>query len=388
MAMIACPECGTRISDSSISCPYCGFKLSKKALAKTEKTNLSDVRKEALAFFASDSVEEMYMTREQADTIEKIFSIFRDAKKLLKVSPALVETIKSLYPDTQLVADITSKMQEMIESGKYRILLDKNNELCATIVDEKNQFVKNIRLREMNFSPDILPAINNLQTQMVLAEILYSVEDIKNTLSSIKVDIQDDRMALAESVTHQLMQAEYIKDSRIREAKLLEITSKATDARILLSKSINRQTEYLINIWNKDKSSLLQGSLAELRDVADAFRGESGVKNGKAAEDVFSSFFAMLQCAKTEIAAYNILGEQKAAAEVMAQLKDFIEKRRLNDTEGLKIINSFSQKDFTPLIEKCRAFCQLYSEKKIDNLLPEKNVLLISMNKRIPATIN
>ncbi len=39
MAMINCPECGTRISDQAPSCPHCGIIFQEKSISVTDPKN-------------------------------------------------------------------------------------------------------------------------------------------------------------------------------------------------------------------------------------------------------------------------------------------------------------------------------------------------------------
>lgn len=395
MAMINCPECGTRISDSASSCPYCGFKLTKNAIAKLENNSLSNVKKQALSICDFDNAEDIFISRDNANTIESIYKLFRDAKTLSQIAPSLYETIKSLCPETKLVANITPEIQKLLDSKKFAIVTDKNGEMMAIVkeVDGKKKYIKQIRLVEMNFNPNLMTAIINLQTQIALANIIESLRDMSVILSSIKTDIQDGRIALAESCFQQVKQAELIKDSRLRELKLLEITSKSTEARCLLSKTIYRQFSFLRQSYNDDNDSVMKGKMIFVKDAIEAFRHSNiGERKNTASEDVFTSLSAIVTCVKVETEVFNLLGEQQASAEVINQFRKLIMENGLNNKEVLKMINSFSQKDYTPLINRfldgTNHFLKLCSDNKIDNLLQEKSVLLLPGHSSVPMVVN
>lgn len=396
MAMINCPECGTRISDSATACPYCGFKLTKNAIAKLERNSLSNTKKQALSFFAFGNDEDIFLSRENIDTMETVHKLFSDAKTLSQIAPSLFETVREMFPETKLVADLTPEIQKLLKSKDFAMATDKDGKLMAVIrtVKGKKTFKKQIRLVEMSFHSNLMPAIINLQTQIALAKIIASLGKINETLSSIKTDIQDGRMALAESCVQQVKQAELIKDSRIREAKLLEITSKSAEARCLLGKTIYRQCEVLKKIWKEDKNSFVPEQLVFVKDTVgatvDAVLGR-GDNNSTAAENVFTSLSAVIKCVESETESYCLLGEQNASAEVINQFKDLIKNNHLEDKEFLKLINSFSQKNYMPLINNfitgCKQFLQLCSDESVTNLLQERPLLLLPGSASVPMVI-
>lgn len=395
MAMINCPECGTRISDSASACPYCGFKLTKNAIAKLELNSLSNVKKQALSICDFNNVEDIFISRDNANTIENIYKLFSDAKTLSQIAPSLFETIRSLCPETKLVANITPEIQKLLKSKEFAIVTDKNGDMMAIIkkVVGKKTFKKQIRLVEMNFNPNLMTAIINLQTQIALANIMESLRDMSVILSSIKTDIQDGRIALAESCLQQVKQAELINDSRLRELKLLEITSKSTEARCLLSKTIYRQFSFLRKTFKDDNDSIMKGKMLFVKDAIEAFRHNNiDERKDMASEDIFVSLNAIVKCVKVETEIYSILGEQQASAEVINQFRKLIIDNGLDNKEVLKLINSFSQKDYTPLINKflngSNHFLKLCSDNRIDNLLQKKSVLLLPGHASVPMVVS
>ena len=356
---------------------------------------MSNVKKQALSICDFDNAEDIFISRDNANTIESIYKLFRDAKTLSQIAPSLYETIKSLCPETKLVANITPEIQKLLDSKKFAIVTDKNGEMMAIVkeVDGKKKYIKQIRLVEMNFNPNLMTAIINLQTQIALANIIESLRDMSVILSSIKTDIQDGRIALAESCFQQVKQAELIKDSRLRELKLLEITSKSTEARCLLSKTIYRQFSFLRQSYNEDNDSVMKGKMIFVKDAIEAFRHSNiGERKNTASEDVFTSLSAIVTCVKVETEVFNLLGEQQASAEVINQFRKLIMENGLNNKEVLKMINSFSQKDYTPLINRfldgTNHFLKLCSDNKIDNLLQEKSVLLLPGHSSVPMVVN
>lgn len=397
MAMIACPECGTRISETASTCPYCGFKLSKKEIAKIGNRKLSERKKYTVPFFVNDDNFEIPLTREQYRTIDSIYDSISDAKTLSQIAPSLFKTIKAMFPDTKLIADITPKLKKMLESGELAISRDKDDKLLASVIEttgkNKGKIKEQIRLIEMDFRPDLMNAIINLQTQIALAKVMNTIEEIQNTLNTITVDIQDNRIAMAESVAEQLNQATYIQDSRIRDTKLLEIAGKATDARHMLAKSVYRKCKLLTNAFKSDKETpLLQGELTVVKDVWNSFmHGDN--KNSDLAEDVFCSLTAITQCVKAETEVYSVLGEQNASAEVLSQFQMIIKDNHLENKEFLKLINSYSKNnDYTKWIDSfsngCNKFLKTYSNNNIAGLLPEKNVLLLPVRTSVPSIVS
>lgn len=130
MALVYCPECGTKVSDKASVCPFCGYRSSSKNLPMVAS-------KKPLAKFQWDNTAHI-SEFDQVFPISKIQSnnlsiIFGRAENLSRVAPALFEAVKAALPETIKVAETNPAIQKLIDSGVYRFITDKSGEILPSI---------------------------------------------------------------------------------------------------------------------------------------------------------------------------------------------------------------------------------------------------------------
>ena len=85
------------------------------------------------------------------------------------------------------------------------------------------EFYKQARLDWEQMPPDVMDAMrHHLQTQVAIAMVLAEVHSLRDQIEGIRVDLQNDRLALAEGAWDKLMQARVIEDSRLRDALIVQ----------------------------------------------------------------------------------------------------------------------------------------------------------------------
>ena len=333
MVLVYCPECGTKLSDKASFCPFCGYRsssknlpmvTSKKPLAKFQWGNVSR-KSEFDNVFPISAIQS-----------NNLSIIFGRAENLSRVAPAFFEVVKSVFPKTMKVAEINSELQKLIDEGIYRFLADKTGEILPTIYGDKH-IVAQVRLKDIQLTPDLGRSIIDLQTQMELAQVISEIRDVQRGIANLHSELQDDRLALAESAWQQLQQAVQISDSRVREEKLLSILSRATDAKCILFRAFASEKRFFET--RKDK-----GSFSKLFDKEAQDHG-----NEKSAE-IFNSLLAITKTVQVETTVYCLLGEQNAARLSMKQFSDFITTNSLDDRDTLLTIDSYSSSSQKRLI--------------------------------------
>ena len=78
----------------------------------------------------------------------------------------------------------------------------------------------------MALTPNLTQSLNNLSTHAVMAQILDEIEYVGDAIREIHVELQNDRLAMAEGARDKLMQ-----DAKLREAAMLDVIHSATDAK-------------------------------------------------------------------------------------------------------------------------------------------------------------
>lgn len=334
MGLVYCPECGTKASDKASVCPFCGFRSNTKNLPMiANKKPLPRIQWEGYSL-ASEFDQVFPISTIQNNNLNIIFS---RAENLSRVAPAFFQAVLSMLPRTIKVAEIDSAIQKLIDEGVYKFLVDKNGEILPSIFGGKS-IISQVRLKDLDLTPDLGHSIVDLQTQIALAQVINEIHDVQRGIANLHSELQDDRLALADSAWQQLQQVTQISDSRVREEKLLSILSSATDAKCILFRAFASEKRFFDE--RKDKGWFSKVIDKEAQDHGDEHSAE-----------IFTSLLAITRTVQIETTVYCLLGEQNAARISLIQFSDFISTNSLDDRETLLTLNSFSDSDQKSLID-------------------------------------
>ncbi len=324
MGMIQCPDCGTKISDKAVSCPHCGY--------ASENTNLPISIQEIyvpVPMFEYDIVE--WSPSSEALTIAStednrgLYRALGTWEKIQVKLPAIADTIRSMAAkESIMVAKMDSYVKKLIETGVYRFSIDKTGEILPTIRDGSG-IVKQVRLDEMYLSPQLSQSLNNLATQAAMAQILDKIECVSESIRQIHIELQNDRIALADSAKDKLFQAMRIQDSRLREIAILNVIGTATDAKRTLIRNFAQNLQYINQHSKKSFGELL----FDLK----------GYEVEQKAIDIMQALVSITNVVQIECQGYIALGEFEASKTCLTQFRDFILGNKLDNRDTLLLVN-------------------------------------------------
>lgn len=325
MSLILCPECGTKISNKATMCPHCGFVSSDSSLPISVQDTY-----EIVPNFSYD-IEEWNPNREQASLIA-----YEDNRTLVEHLgnwqniqlrlPAIANVIKSLAEkDSILVAKMDSYVKKLIEKGVYRFTIDKKGEILPTIRDAEG-IVKQVRLEEVAINPELANSLSNLQTHAAMAQILDEIEYVGDAIRGIHIELQNDRIALAESTKDKLLLASRIQDTKLREIALLNVVNSATEAKRILMRNFAENLNFIAEHSQKSDMQLLM-------------EGKKGRDIPQKVADAFQALVSITNSVQIECQGYALLGEYEASKESLLQFKQFIEENKLDDRDTLILLN-------------------------------------------------
>lgn len=326
MSLILCPECGTKISDKALSCPHCGFTSENPSLP----ISIQDTY-EVIPSFEYD-VEEWNPNSSQLNIVgaednKRLFSFFGKWKNIEQKLPAVAQIIQDLAKkESVLVAKMDDYVKKLIEEGVYRFSIDKSGEILPTIRDAEG-IVKQVRLEEMAFAPDVLNSLNNLSTQAAMTRILDEIEYVGDSIRCIHIELQNDRIALADSARAKLRLAAKIQDTKLREIALLEVVSSATEAKCILMRNFSENLRFISE--NSDKG--------ELKLILE---GKKGKDIPRRVEDSFQDLIAITNSIQIECEGYALVGEYEASRESLKQFQTFIKENKLDNRDTLILLNA------------------------------------------------
>ncbi len=338
MSMILCPECGTKISDKATKCPHCGFQS-----ADTERPISEQDRYEIVPIFEYD-IEEWNPNRGDLSIIpyednKSLVAYFGKWENIKIKLPAIAEVIGAMAnKEHVMIAKMDQYVKDLIDQGVYRFTIDKQGEILPTIRDADG-FVKQVRLEDMALTPNLAQSLNNLSTHAVMARILDEIEYVGDAIREIHIELQNDRLAMAESAKDKLKQARRIQDTKLREQYLLEVISSATDAKRVLMRNFSQNKNYVLERSQKSDLQLIM-----------KFRGEKDVS--QKAIDAFQALVYITNAVQTECEGYAMLGEYEPCRECLNEFKTFILENKLNQRDTLLLLNENSSQKKIEVVDE------------------------------------
>ena len=325
MSLILCPECGAKISNKATMCPHCGFVSDDNS----QPISVQDTYKKVPNF--SYDIEEWNPNGEKVSLIA-----YEDNRTLVKYLgnwqniqlrfPAIANIIKSLAEkDSILVAKMDSYVKKLIEKGVYRFTIDKRGEILPTIRDTGG-IVKQVRLEEIAINPELANSLSNLQTHAAMAQILDEIEYVGDAIRGIHIELQNDRIALAESTKDKLLLTSRIQDTKLREIALLNVVNSATEAKRILMRNFAENLNFIAEHSQKSDIQLLM-------------EGKKGRDIPQKVADAFQALVSITNSVQIECQGYALLGEYEASKESLLQFKRFIEENKLDDRDTLILLN-------------------------------------------------
>lgn len=362
MGMVYCTECGTKISEYADACPHCGFKGNKStALTVKDKAAIQP------ASWTDASLAKEFDSALPISPMQKarFDNLFSNAETLMEVAPALFNVLEAMLPDTIVAAKIPGEVQKLLDEGVLKFVTDKNGEILPTIFRDGKMF-KQVRLEELAVTPELGKAVVDLQQQAALAEILHEVREVHEAVKEVTTSLQNDRLARVDAVLQQLQQVTLISDTRIREAKLLDITAKATEAKYMLMYSFTDGMRFF---------EARGGEKGFLEMVMDT---KAQKESDKRSRTQFQTLAALTRAVQVEATAYCLMDEQEAARESLRQFAGFIEDNNLDDRNTLVMLSQFntgSQKQLiNGFVELQKSISALPSPSAPPITLPESDV--------------
>lgn len=338
MSLILCPECGAKISNKATMCPHCGYVSSDSSLP----ISVQDTYEVVPTFFYD--IEEWIPNREQPNLIahednRALVEYFGNWQNIQLRLPAIAKVIRGMADkDKILVAKMDSYVKSLIEKGIYRFTIDKNGEILPTIRDAEG-IVKQVRLQEKTLTPELAGSLANLQTHAAMARILDEIEYVGDAIRGIHIELQNDRIALAESAKDKLLFASRIQDTKLREISLLNVVNSATEAKRVLMRNFSENLNFIAENSQKNDVQLL-------------IEGKKGKDIPQKAADAFQALVSITNAVQIECQGYALLGEYEAAKECLLQFRRFITDNKLDDRDTLILLNENTPVKKMPVVNE------------------------------------
>ena len=234
--------------------------------------------------------------------------------------------------DSVYVAKMSPYVKKLIAQGKLAFQFDKNGECMAILKNVKSQkWAKHLRLEEAQIHPQFGQSLNNLTTLAYMTQILDEIENVSEAIKELHIELQNDRLALAEAAWDKMLQAQEIQDSRLREAAIMDAIAAATEAKHLLMRNFSQCRKRIEQNSGK-------GQIQLVMEI-----GKSGNLESNAS-DAFQDLVSITNAVQVECQGYAALGEYEATKQCLMQFKGFIEDNKLDDNDTLLLINGALKK--------------------------------------------
>ena len=306
MGLILCPECGARISSKARMCPQCGYFGDDPALPLSEQApgEIVPVEYEITAWVPEDDTDAP-LNRTAKGLIARFFSnweIFR------KAVPELALSIQRILekPQTEYQAKLTPELRKLMSEGRLRFKVDKQGELMAVLQDGKNVIRK-------------------------------QVQSINDSINELHIEMQDDRLSLADAARDQFLQAQVIPDSKLRETAILNAISAATEAKHRLMRHYARACALVLNNSGQNWFQMFL----------------SGVDNkelDEKASDALNDLAQIAVSVQVECAGWSALGAYPSIEKSLLGFRQFIDQQHLDNPDTLLLLNENSDRNLKQVV--------------------------------------
>ena len=364
MSRILCPECGSKISSRALQCPYCGFQSADptRPISEQDKYEMIPTFEYEIEAWEPNRGDLSIISYEDNKSLVEFFGSWDNIRLHL---PGIAEVIDSMAQSKHLmIAKMDSYVKELIDQGVYRFVLDKNGEILPTIRDA-NGFVKQVRLEEMTLAPNLVQSLNNLSLHAVMAQILDRIEYVGDAIRELHIELQNDRIALAESARDRLRQARLLQDAKLREYAMISAIQSATEAKRALMRNFIQNMDYIRRNSQKNFIAMLYDKISD-RDLS------------QKAIDALQALVFITNSVQAECEGYAMLGEYESCRECLEEFRSFILDNNLTHRDTLIMLNENSSQDkieivdeFIEIADRIRVFddCDYQIEGNIRKLL-------------------
>lgn len=363
MSLILCPECGTKISEKASTCPHCGFMSDDNSRPISEQDTY-----EIVPTFCYD-IKEWKPTSRHLSVVavednKSLVQFFGQWKNIERTMPAIADVIQQMAKkENILIAKMDKYVKELIDRGVYRFTIDKQGEILPTIRDSEG-IVKQVRLEEMSLSPELANSMNNLAIHATMAQILDEIEYVGDAIRGIHIELQNDRIALAESARDKMKFAAKIQDTKLREIAILNAIDAATEAKRVLMRNFGENLQFITD--NSEKN-----------DVQLLFEGKKGRDIPQKVSDSFQDLVAIINSVQAECEGYAILGEFESSKESLLQFKNFITENHLDDRDTLLLLNENTPQKKIPIVNEFMLISERITDFDASNMINGHDILRI-----------
>lgn len=336
MGMIQCPECDGHISDKALSCPKCGY-TGKDPLLPVSEQNRGEIVRAEYGLAAWDAEEGMVATLGHEDK-EALAEWMSDWDRFRLAVPELAQIIQDACAPAgkEYVAKLTPEIRRLMGERKLTFKVDKQGELMAALQDKGNVIRKQVRLEEVDLTPDIRHAVDNLYVIMGMNRILDEIQKVRDSVQDLHVEMRDDRLAAADAARERFLRAQAIRDTQLRKASLIAAADDATKAKNALMREFTRLQE-----------KIRQGSGRPFLD-----RLIHPLDLSREADEALEDLRQIVVCVEVECAALSALEEYPAVYGSMSGFTQFAHEQGLDDIGNLLLIGEHSASNWTRMIER------------------------------------
>ena len=295
---------------------------------------------------------------------KSLVQFFGQWKNIERTMPAIADVIQQMAKkENILIAKMDKYVKELIDRGVYRFTIDKQGEILPTIRDSEG-IVKQVRLEEMSLSPELANSMNNLAIHATMAQILDEIEYVGDAIRGIHIELQNDRIALAESARDKMKFAAKIQDTKLREIAILNAIDAATEAKRVLMRNFSENLQFITD--NSEKN-----------DVQLLFEGKKGRDIPQKVSDSFQDLVAITNSVQAECEGYAILGEFESSKESLLQFKNFITENHLDDRDTLLLLNENTPQKKIPIVNEFMLISERITDFDASNMINGHDILRI-----------
>ena len=263
----------------------------------------------------------------QKTVMETFAEVLQNKETTLATIPGAINALKALFPDVQLIADLSPEDLRKIQEGVLEFVKGQDGKgVLAALRDPKTkQIIKQVRLKEANLSPDMMSSLTLLAIQTQLSKISQQIGQLCEQVEEVRQGLQNDRLAEALACVDQWQKCMLFEKPSRREQLLVDIIRDIDKARNKLKKSHDLTLAKILKV--KPRSLFSHGSVKEL----DKWQSE-----------LYEGFIIITVLSQIQVMAYQQLGELRPIDESLRWYNDFLRKSYPSDSNVVKRLDSLS----------------------------------------------
>lgn len=224
------------------------FKKFRDKYLNDQKNELTKTDEKVTELKNNDKFESFQLNHSEIKSMKRVFQ-----NVVVDLAKEINKSNQESYKDFKVI--VPPEFLEGLKSGEFDFMRAKTGEILPSIVDSKNKLLKQIRLEEIEITPEDLDAVEELNSKVLnqkLDAISASLDNIMEVAEEINKGLQNDRYGKIVGAVRSIKQSYFEADKE--DKRQLQNLSQVTlnEALAVLEKEIEDGVKYFSEWDNRN----------------------------------------------------------------------------------------------------------------------------------------